>query len=137
MLICLLCGLAIVARGGALNKQSLYEAWVTYDGGSLRDDRIADSCTRDNFAQLWAVLTFVDYSQLTYNEAGFVVTDDPIVRVRKVLDMIEHKERTRSGYSTARRWAIMPPMDTPTICAESIPRESSTPAASSAMSHSL
>ena len=82
--------LAIITRAGALNKMSLYEAWVTFDEGALRDSRIADSCTRDNFAAMWSVLCFVDYSTLVYNDRGYVVTQDPIVRVRSFLRRAEN-----------------------------------------------
>lgn len=77
--------LAIVQRAGVLNKQSIYEAWVTFDDGALRDDRIADSCTRDNFAMIWSVLCFVNYADLVYDNNGHVKTDDPILRVRNFI----------------------------------------------------
>ena len=51
-----------------------------------------------------------------------------------VVDMIEHSERTRSGWSMASCWTIMPPIETPTTWAAAIPRASSRPAASDAMS---
>lgn len=44
------------------------------------------------------------------------------------------KERTRSGYPKAAVWQIMPPIDTPTRWAASMPTASSTPIASPAMS---
>mmetsp|Transcript_8192 Transcript_8192/g.24233 ORF Transcript_8192/g.24233 Transcript_8192/m.24233 type:complete len:812 (-) Transcript_8192:621-3056(-) len=81
--------LGIVQRGGALNNQSLYEAWITFDDNALRDACIADNCSRDNFALLWSVLCFVDYTTLQYDEKGYVVTDDPIVRVRKFIERAE------------------------------------------------
>lgn len=80
--------LAILARGGALNKQSLYEAWVEFDEGALRDECIAISYSRNNFA-LWSVMAFVNYASLTYNEQGHVVSSDPIFRVRTFIEEAE------------------------------------------------
>ncbi len=51
--------------------------------------------------------------------------------------MIETSESVRSGCSIATRWAIMPPIEAPTMCARSIPRASSTPTLSRAMSLSV
>ena len=51
-----------------------------------------------------------------------------------VVDMIEHSERTRCGKSIATCWAIIPPIEAPTMCALSIPSASSSPAVSAAMS---
>lgn len=42
--------------------------------------------------------------------------------------------RTRCGWRRVNIWAIMPPMETPMMCAVGMPRASSRPAASSAMS---
>jgi hypothetical protein len=57
----------------------------------------------------------------------------PTVR-RPVVDMMEVSESTRSGCSMTMVWAIMPPIDTPVTCAAAIPRWSSNPTASAAMS---
>ena len=54
-----------------------------------------------------------------------------------VLDMIETSESVRCGERIASVWAIMPPIDAPTMCALSIPRWSSTPTLSPAMSASV
>ena len=54
-----------------------------------------------------------------------------------VVDMIEVSVRTRSGCSMAIVWAIIPPIDAPTTWAVSMPRASSSPTASSAMSESV
>ena len=54
-----------------------------------------------------------------------------------VLDMIEHSDSTRSGCSIAIVWAIIPPIEAPTMCARSMPRWSSSPTASPAMSESV
>ena len=54
--------------------------------------------------------------------------------MKRGIDMIEHSDRVRSGCRIATCWAIIPPIEAPTMCAESIPRASSTPTASSAMS---
>ena len=54
-----------------------------------------------------------------------------------VLDMIEHSDSTARGCSIAIVWAIMPPIEAPTTCARSIPRWSSRPTASPAMSESV
>ena len=43
----------------------------------------------------------------------------------------------RSVKRAAKTWAIMPPIDAPTMCARSMPRWSSSAAASSAMSSSV
>ena len=51
-----------------------------------------------------------------------------------VVDMIDVRLRTRSGCSIAIVWAIMPPIDTPTTWAPSMPSASSRPTASAAMS---
>ena len=51
-----------------------------------------------------------------------------------VVDMIDVRVVTRSGKSMANAWAIMPPIETPTMWARSRPRASSRPAASAAMS---
>ena len=51
-----------------------------------------------------------------------------------VVDMIEVSVRTRSGCSMAMVWAIIPPIDAPTTWADSMPRASSRPTASAAMS---
>jgi hypothetical protein len=51
-------------------------------------------------------------------------------------DMIEVIDSTRSGWSMAMRWTIIPPMETPAMCACSTPAASSTAMASSAMSAS-
>jgi hypothetical protein len=52
-------------------------------------------------------------------------------------DMIEVRLRTRSGWRIASDCAIMPPIDTPSTCARSMPNASSKPAVSSAMSMSV
>ena len=54
-----------------------------------------------------------------------------------VVDMIEHRLRTRAGCVMARVWAIMPPIDVPTTWASSMPSASRRPAVSSAMSSSV
>ena len=54
-----------------------------------------------------------------------------------VLDMIETSDSVRCGYRIAIVWAIMPPIEAPTTCARSIPRWSSTPTLSPAMSASV
>jgi hypothetical protein len=54
-----------------------------------------------------------------------------------VVDMIEVNDRTREVCSTAIVWAIMPPIEMPTTCAASMPRWSSSPTASVAMSPSV
>ena len=54
-----------------------------------------------------------------------------------VVDMIEVSERTRCGNEIAISWAIMPPIDTPTRCADLMPSASISPIVSSAMSRSL
>lgn len=77
--------LAMIMRAGALGHCSLYQAWVMADEGSLMDPCIRESCTRDNFETIWRILTFVDYDSLDYNENGFVVTSDHILRVRSFL----------------------------------------------------
>ena len=51
-----------------------------------------------------------------------------------MLDSIEASDSTRSGDRIAIVWAIMPPIELPTTCARSIPRWSSSPKASAAMS---
>ena len=51
-----------------------------------------------------------------------------------VVDMIETRERTASGCSAAKVWAIMPPIEAPTTCAGAIPSSRTRPAASPAMS---
>src|SRR5918993_215292 len=51
-----------------------------------------------------------------------------------VIDMIDTRARTRSRWFRATVWAIIPPIETPTMCARSTPRWSSRPTASSAMS---
>ena len=53
-----------------------------------------------------------------------------------VVDMIEPSDSTRSGASIASVWAIMPPIEAPTTCVRSIPRWSSRPSVSAAMSSS-
>ena len=50
--------------------------------------------------------------------------------------MIETIERTRSGYSIAIVWTIIPPIEAPTRWADSIPRWSISPIVSRAMSRS-
>ena len=57
----------------------------------------------------------------------------PTVRL-PVVDMMLVSERTRLGCSIARVWAIMPPIETPAMWADSRPRWSSRPTASAAMS---
>ena len=54
-----------------------------------------------------------------------------------VVDMIEVSERTRCGNEIAISWAIMPPIDAPTRCADLMPSASIRPIVSSAMSRSL
>ena len=54
-----------------------------------------------------------------------------------VLPMIETSERTRSGWLIATVCAIIAPIDAPTTWARSIPRWSSSPTTSSAMSSSV
>ena len=51
-----------------------------------------------------------------------------------VVDITEVRVATRSGCSIASVWTIMPPIDTPKTWAVSMPRWSSTPTASAAMS---
>jgi hypothetical protein len=51
-------------------------------------------------------------------------------------DMIEVRLRTRCGESMAACCAIMPPIEAPTTWARAMPRASSSPAVSSAMSTS-
>ena len=41
---------------------------------------------------------------------------------RPVVDMIDVSDRTRSRWSMARVWPIMPPIDTPTTWARSMSR---------------
>ena len=48
--------------------------------------------------------------------------------------MIDVSDLTRRGWSIAIAWAIIPPIDTPTTWAASMPRWSSRPTASAAMS---
>ena len=50
--------------------------------------------------------------------------------------MIDASDSTRSGWSIATRWAIIPPSEAPTRWARSTPRWSSRPTASAAMSES-
>ena len=57
----------------------------------------------------------------------------PTVR-RPVVDMIDVSDSTRSLWSMARVCPIMPPIETPTTWARSMPRWSSRPIASSARS---
>ena len=54
-----------------------------------------------------------------------------------VVDMIEVSERTRCGWEIAISWAIMPPIEMPTRCADLMPITSISPTVSSAMSRSL
>ncbi len=54
-----------------------------------------------------------------------------------VVDMIEVSERTRCGNEIAISWAIMPPIEAPTRCADLMPSASISPVVSSAMSRSL
>ncbi len=54
-----------------------------------------------------------------------------------VIDMTEMSEATRVGCSMATVWAIIPPIDAPTTWARSMPRWSSSPTASAAMSDSV
>jgi hypothetical protein len=54
-----------------------------------------------------------------------------------VVDMIEVSERTRCGNEIAISWAIMPPIDAPTRCADLMPSTSIRPTVSSAMSRSV
>jgi hypothetical protein len=54
-----------------------------------------------------------------------------------VLDMIESRERTRSGHHAAMSWASMPPIDAPTTWAASMPNWSSSLMPSSAISPSV
>ncbi len=54
-----------------------------------------------------------------------------------VLDIIETSERTRSGLRIAAVWAIIPPIEAPTRCADSIPRWSISPIVSAAISRSM
>ena len=54
-----------------------------------------------------------------------------------VVDMIEASDSVRCGWRAAKTWAIIPPIEAPTMCAASIPRLSSRPATSSAMSTSV
>jgi len=53
-----------------------------------------------------------------------------------VVDMTEHTDSTRSGWAMAIDWTIIPPMEAPTMWARAMPRASSRPTASSAMSAS-
>ena len=46
-------------------------------------------------------------------------------------------ESSRSGAASAMRWAIMPPILTPTTCARTTPNASSVPSASCAISPSV
>ena len=48
--------------------------------------------------------------------------------------MIDVRLRTRCGWLIASCWAIMPPIDMPTTCADSSASASSSPAVPSAMS---
>src|SRR5216684_4218271 len=54
-----------------------------------------------------------------------------------VVDMIEVSERTRWGNEIAISWAIMPPIDAPTRCADLMPSTSISPIVSLAMSSNL
>ena len=67
---------------------------------------------------------------------AWAASDAPPTDRSPVVDMIEVRLRTRSGYVMASRWAIIPPIETPTTCAESRPRAAISPAASAAMSAS-
>jgi hypothetical protein len=49
-------------------------------------------------------------------------------------DMIETSDKARSGKAAANSWAIMPPIETPTMWAAGLPAASSTAAESRAMS---
>ena len=59
------------------------------------------------------------------------------VHTLPVLDMIETSESVRCGKRIATVWAIMPPIEAPTMWAFSMPRWSSTPTLSAAMSASV
>ena len=73
--------LAVVARAGHLWHASLCQAWSTADGGSLRDELIANAITRDRFTEIWSRLAFVDYENAVHNEKGQVASSDKCVRV--------------------------------------------------------
>ncbi len=51
-----------------------------------------------------------------------------------VIDMIDTSERAESGCRAASVWAIMPPIEAPTMCAGARSSSRSRPAASFAMS---
>ncbi len=51
--------------------------------------------------------------------------------------MIEHRLATRSGWTAATFWLIIPPIEAPTRCARSAPRCSISPTVSAAMSSSV
>ena len=53
-----------------------------------------------------------------------------------VVDIIETSERTRSGWRIAIVWPIIPPIEAPVTCADSIPSWSIRPKVSLAMSAS-
>ena len=52
-------------------------------------------------------------------------------------DMIDPRDRTRSGRSIAITWAIIPPIEAPTTWAEPMSSASSKPAESAAISESV
>jgi hypothetical protein len=54
-----------------------------------------------------------------------------------VRDIADVSESSRSGCSIARRWTIIPPIDSPSTCARSAPTASSAAIASPAMSVSV
>ena len=73
--------LAVLARAGHLRHASLCQAWSTADGGSLRDELIANAITRDRFIAIWTRLAFMDCEKAACNEKGQVVSPDKCVRV--------------------------------------------------------
>ena len=69
--------------------------------------------------------------------ASMAAGDEPPTFESPVVDMIEHSDSVRSGKSMAKVWAIIPPIDAPPMWARSMPRASSRPAPSAAMSRSV
>ena len=91
----------------------------------IRPDRTADSMASARLvggACIRAVMASGD---------GMPTVGSPVV------DMIEHSDRTRAGWRITMACTIIPPMDTPTMWAASIPRASSRPIPSSAMSSTV
>ena len=107
-------------RGSSSRRLSARDALLV-DGKALA----ADDLGRDALTRTAASSTVCGGAPVSTSSASGSAV--PTVG-SPVVDMIEHSDSVLSGCSMANAWAIIPPIDAPTMCAAGMPSASSRPA---------